>query len=563
MKKNTPTPFRILLALALLLASMGSAFGTARAQDGSGVALSITENCGAVSFDLSWQGTAPFLLQMDYGDGDATEILSVEAPDIILDHQYIDQGDYEWTLVIGDSTGWSDSITDTLTIEGPEIVLTSSPFPPLILYGQDGLVEFTTSVSGGTPDYTYSWDLDGDGVAEPETGATASFTYSEVGKYQAQVTVTDGCLFSSSAALPVVVSDPEDVCHPTAQKIADGVNTLFPDQSGDLYTCEDIYAIFDNPEDENNIGFGRMWMAYRLALSMEELSWEDILAWHLDQSGWGSLLQLDRFAELLGDHSLTELMGLVVSGDYTLGDVRTAVRAATNDEADFDDALARIAVGATPGELTQFYKLASDLKADPEALDGYLAEGLTLSELRHTANFADRVEVDWTEVADARSAADSWGDINQAYRLATDEISAAEILIMGVQEYKESLQGEAKADREEDKAQQAQEKEQQTGERLAEQFSAEFGEVMSLYNGECLGDWACVRQSLKEQQRSMAEGFSEKDYQTALQIGSKYGYTQEEVLAYHRDYCSLDWSCTRAYFRELFMSSQGKGKPDK
>ncbi len=573
MINKTRTLIRALLTAVILLTSLASTAGIGYAQTGAeGLAVSVTAvaDCGDVQFTISWEnGLPPYLFQMNYGDGDATEILTVTDSSLTLNHTYTDQGSYEWTVQVAESAGagLSGTTTDILILEGPTVALTSTPFPPLVLQGvDDGLIEFSAAVVGGRLPYIYQWDANGDGLDDGTAGdsASSSFTFTEIGKFQARVTVTDACAFSSQATLPVVVSNPEDVCQPTAQKIADGVNTLFPDQSGDLYTCDEIYSIFDNEGEENNLGFGRMWKAYNLALSMEELSWEDILAWHLNVGGWGALLQLDRFAELLEDHSLPDLMALVISEDYSLGDVRTAVRSVTRYEADFEDALARIAEGATPGELTQFYKLAGDLEADPAVLDKYLTDGLTLSELKHSANFADRMNVDWTEVADARSSADSWGDLNQAYHLATDEISAAEILIIGVQDYKESLRGEPKADQEEQKAQQQEEKSQNTAEKLAEQFSAEFGEVMNLYNGECEGEWACVRASLKDQQRTMAEGFSEKDYQNALQIGSKYGFTEEEVLAYHKDYCGEeDWACTRAYFRNSYMETKETGKSHK
>jgi len=86
---------------------------------------------------------------------------------------------------------------------------------------------------------------------------------------------------------------------------------------------------------------------------------------------------------------------------------------------------------------------------------------------------------------------------------------------------------------------------------------------MSLLNGECEGDWACVRETLRKQEKTQAEGLSEKDLQTALQIFSKYGYPQEEVLEYHNTSCGGDWACTRAYFRELSASTKETGKPDK
>ena len=582
MTKLTNVLLRAFLAAVILFTGLASTVGTGYAGDG-GISITGTADgtCGDITFTFSWvEGTPPYIISLDYGNEDYSGHILVDDKTFTIDYAYDDQGDYEWSFRVeevtleGDEvipTGVNGYFSEILYLEGPEVTLTSSPFPAIFSAGDEGKVTFTANVVGDPSNFTYEWDLDGDGSFEVgETGDTAIGTYTDLGKSYPQVLVTDGCGFTSTDTIPVIVADPEDVCHSTAQKIADGVNTIFPNQSEDLYTCEDIYAIFDNESEENNLGFGRMWKAYHLAESMEELTWEDILDWHLNESGWGALLQLDRFADLLAEHDLPELMGLVMSEDYSLGDVRTAIRSVTRYEADFDDALTRIADGANTGELGQFYKLAADLEADVEDLDGYLADGLTLSELKHTSKFAERMEVDWTEVADARRELDSWGELGQAYRLETDEISAAKILILGVQEYKESLREDDKAAREllreEDKA--AREEKQtsqteETAEMLAEQFTAEFGDVMILLNGECEGDWACVRKALRDQEQEMSEGSSEKDIQTAQQIAFKYGYSEAEVLAYHKDSCGENWACTRSYFREQSMSTKEIGKPKK
>jgi len=547
--------FRLILTTTILITSLASSFGTGYSQDALAITVEPFVDCGDVQFQITLTGGyLPYQGSLVFGDGDTAEINTSDAI-LEISHTYPDQGLYEWTVQVG---GTSES--GLITLVGPEVTLSSNPFPPLFVVGDPGLVEFSTKVIGGTPDIKYSWDLDGDGTFDGETGETATHAYTDPGKYYSQVLVTDGCGFTSTDSLPVVVADPDNICHPTAQKIADGVNSIFPDQSNDLYTCDDVYSIFDNESDENNLGFGRMWKAYNLAESMEELSWEDILDWHLNEGGWGALLQLDRFADLLEEHDLPELMGLVMSDEFSLGDVRTAVRSVTRYEADFDDALTRITDGAKPGEMGQFYKLVNELEADPTELDTYLADGLTLSELKHSAKFADKQEVDWTEIADARASADSWGDINQAYRLATDEVSAAEILIIGIKEYKEDLQGDKKADKEEKQANKNEEKNKNTAEKLAQKFSAEFGDVMNLYNGECEGDWACVRNNLREQVQTQSEGYTEKDHKTALQIASKYGFSEEEVLTYNHEYCNGDWACTRAYFRDQAMSSKETGK---
>jgi len=559
----------MLLALTILLINFGGMPGIVYAEEGDDeLIITVTPviQCGDVEYTISWEnGSPPYLFTMDYGDGDTTEILTLEEDNININYTYIDHGEYEWTVRVEEIEGeLVGSTVDIITIDGPILTLNSDPFPPLIVLGKgDNTVKFSPEVTGGTLPYQYTWNLDGNWVATGEAGDTVPFTYSAAGKYQAEVMVTDSCEFVSTDTLPVVVVNPGDVCHPAAQKIADGINSIFPNQADDLYTCEDIYDIFNGSLTGDQLGFGRMWKAYNLALTMEELTWEEIRDWHLDVGGWGALLQLDRFSDLLEDHSIGNLMVLVMNEEFSLDDVRTATRSVTCYEADFEDALSRIAEGANSGELGQLYKLAADLEVDPSAIDAYLADGLTLSELKHTANFADQMEVDWTVIAEFRASADSWGDIKQAYSMATDEMSAAEILIFGIQDYRKDLQEADKEEREEQQAAQKEEKDKQTGEKLAEQFSVEFDDVMNLLNGECEGDWSCVRKTLRDQEKIQSEGLSEKDLQTALQISSKYGVSESLVIEHYNGLCSGDWACTRAYFRDLDKSTKDIGKPEK
>ena len=574
---NRPKFFiSMLLAGIILFTNFGSMPGIVYAEDDPPVPVLEVEvtpviECGNVEYTISWEnGTAPsYLFFMDYGDGDTTGLLPLELTEksITLTHTYIDHGDYAWTVRVEENVeeGLVGSLVEIIiTIDGPTVTLTSVPDPPLIVLDvDDGTVEFTATVEGGTPEYVYAWDLDGVvGYDAGVTGNIASFPYTTAGKFQAEVKVTDSCEFASIATLPVVVIESEEFCHPTALKIADAVNLLFPNQAGDIYSCEDIYGIFTGSLTGDQLGFGRMWKAYNLALTMEELTWEDIRDWHLDVGGWGALLQLDRFSELLEGHSIGDLMALVLSEEFSLADVRTAVRSVTRYAADFEDALNRSAAGANPGELGQLYKLAADLEVDPTTIDGYLAAGFTLSELKHTANFADRMEVDWTVIAEFRANADSWGDIKQAYNMATGEISAAQILILGVQEYRKELQ---EADKEEKQIAQKEERNIKTAEKLVEQFSAGFDDVMLLFNeGECAGNWGCVRKVLRDQESTMSGEPTDKDIQTALQISSKYGYSPGEVLNYNNnDVCSGDWACTRKHFRENSLIVKKTGKPEK
>jgi hypothetical protein len=567
----------MLLAVTILLVNFGGMTGVANAaQVAEELIITVTPviECGDVEYTISWTGgSPPYLFLMDYGDEDTTGPLPLDVTSnsiTLPPHTYVDHGDYEWTVRVEETIGEGlegdlvGSATDIITIDGPTATLTSLPFPPFIVKGvDDSDIEFIASAVGGTTPYTYTWDLNGDVIFEEDTGLTPSLvnTYDEIGKFQVEVKVTDDiCGFTSTAYLPVMVVEQGDICHPTAQKISDAVNLLVPTQAGDLYSCEDIYDIFNGSLTGDQIGFGRMWKAYQLTQTIEDLTWEEIRSWHLDVGGWGALLQLDRFSELLEGHSISDLMALVISEEFSLADVRIAVRSVTRYEADFEDALSRILAGANPGELGQLYKLAADLVVDPTTIDGYLADGLTLSELKHAANFADRMEVDWTEVAEFRVSAESWGDIKQAYNLATKYgITAAQILIDGVQDSRKDLQ---EAEMEKKLADQQEERNTRTAEKLAEQFSAGFDDVMLLFNeGECEGNWGCVRKALRDQESTMSGEPTDKDIQTALQISIKYGYSQGVVLDYNNDECSGDWACTRKYFRENSLIVKETGKP--
>ena len=562
------TFFKTLALLTILVISTGAAAGAAFAEELDteltlfvDYGISCGEGAADVEFSISWEPAEAesYLFFMDFGDGETTDIFETKGSTLTLSHIYTDQGDYEIVISVGeiaqeedlDPSGLTGEMTQVLTLEGPEITLFSSPSPPVFVVGEEGKVQFNAETSGGTLPYAYDWDLDGGETTKTYTSDSAAAIYSDAGEYKVKTTVTDGCGFTASASMPVVVAEEEDVCHPMAQKIADGVSSLFPDQAGQDYTCEDIYTLFDNEEGGSNLGFGRMWMAYQLAESVK-LPWEDILAWHMDQSGWGSLLQLNRFAELLDEEGgIGALMALVMSEDYTLADVRTAVRSVTRFEADFDDALARIAGGATAGELSQFYRLAADLGTEDgiiyETLDGYLAAGMTLSEIKHAASFAERMGVEWTEIAEYRSAyGDSWGDLKQAYSLATDEFSAAEILAMGVQEYRKDQRSDKQAEK--------------VAIRLGDQYDVDPDYAMELLNGICEGKWACVRKALREE---ISTKLTDRDTQTALRIGKKYGFSEQVVLGLYQGDCEMDWACTRAYFRELYMETRETGKPEK
>ena len=312
-------------------------------------------------------------------------------------------------LHISDWSGSNDTYSGTVVIDGPTVSLTSEPFPPILeLDSGEATVALFAEATGGNTSYSFSWSVEGAegwelNVDPDPTKSSGTATYSTPGSYEASVIVSDKCQLTDSKSIPILVVDEEEdgaVCHPTAQKISEAVNSIFPDQAEQMYNCQDIFDIFEGALTGNQLGFGRMWHAYQLSENIDELTWEEILGWHLNNSGWGALTQINRFAELLDSHSMRDLYEMVMSGEQSVGDLRTAVRAVTRYEADLEDALQRINDGANPGELGQFYKLASEMNLEPEALDEYLADGMTLQELRHAASFAERVGAEWTEIVD-------------------------------------------------------------------------------------------------------------------------------------------------------------------
>ena len=324
-----------------------------------------------------------------------------------------------------------------------------------------------------------------------------------------------------------------------AQRIADGVNTLFPDQAGDLYTCEDIFGMFRGSLTGSQLGFGRLWHAYKLAATIQDLTWEEIRDWQLDGNGWGGLVQLNRFADLLEEHGIRDLVGLVVGGEASITDIRHSVRSVLRYEANFDDALARLGDGMSPGELGRFYSTAQDLGLDPDQLDSYLADGSSLQELSHAARLGERSGSDWTQIAEAHAAGYSWGEIGQAQRMSEggDWMST---LDTGTRETRDLL-------REEDRTEREQKRVDRTAEQLAARYVIAEQEVLDLYNGECAQDWGCVRKELRNP--TLTSAVSDQEQKTAARLAKQYGVNETVVWSLFDGSCGGSWSCVRAELR--------------
>ncbi len=487
---------RLGIPALLILALLSTA--PALAQGGLDVSVAVAADCETATFTGTASGGSTYDLEWDFGDGEALSETAVASP-WTTPHAYPGGGIYNWSVVVSDASdpALSALAAGTLTI-GPTVTLSSEPFPPLLtLEAGQASADFTATVEGGSEPYAFEWDLDGDGAPDSTDPSTASFSYAAGGHYTASVTVTDGCGLTATDSLPVVVVDPEEAeaCQPMAARIAEAVSLLFPDQSDQMYTCEDIFNYFTGGLTGGQLGFGRMWHAYNLTQTLDDLTWEEILDWQLEGNGWGLLLQLDRFSEALTDIDLSTLMTMVVEGEASVGDIRTAVRMVTRFEADFEDALVRLGEGMSPGELSQLYRTAQELELTPEDLDAYLEAGISAAELRHAGRMADQTGAEWATVVEAHASGMSWGEIQQAARAAEDGASLEEALAIGAREFREQQ-------REQERTQQTEDQNLRTAERLADRFGVSLDEVMALFNGACEGDWGCVRTTLHQQAQS-------------------------------------------------------------
>jgi len=531
----------ILAVMAVTLTSLASPIA-GHAQTGLTVEATATAACEIGTFTLNVSGgSGTYDVAWAFGDGDTLAESAVAVFPHSVDHAFPGSGQYLWTVTATDTTSAEvgGSAGGALLL-GPSVTLTTDVFPPVLtLEGGQATLNFTATPTGGTPPYTYAWDLDGDGAIDPgsdPSSPTASFTYGAAGKFQATVTVTDDCGLSDSATLVVVVFDPEAACHPMAQRIAEAVDSLFPSQAESLYSCEDIFGMFNGDLTGSQLGFGRMWHAYQLATSIEELTWEEILAWQLGGTGWGLLAQLDRFAEVLDTVDTRQLYEMVMSGEVSVGDIRTAFQAATRFGADFEDALTRAAAGANPGDLSRFYRAAEETGLDPAALDAYLAAGAQLSDINHSEQLASRFGAELEAILSARAAGHNWGEINQAYRLADDETSAEDILAIGPQVFSQQQR------QQDDLGQGGAGQDTGMAERLAEHYGLTVAEVEAMLET-CGGDWGCVREQLRTQ--ASTGGVAAQDDATAQRLAAQFGVGVEQVWSIFNGACAGDWTCVR------------------
>lgn len=138
--------------------------------------INTTEFQGDAVFTIEQNGgTAPFLYQWDFGDGDLRE------GDRQQSHSYDFSGTYEVKITVIDSRGESASTATDIIVTVPLTLDTK--------FSANGLnVNFTSFVEGGSGNYSYSWDF-GDG--EVSDAANPVNIYSLAGTYTVRLVATD------------------------------------------------------------------------------------------------------------------------------------------------------------------------------------------------------------------------------------------------------------------------------------------------------------------------------------------------------------------------------------
>jgi cytochrome c len=149
----------------------------------------------------------------EFGDGEVA--YGAEA-----DHTYAEPGTYTATVTVTDPAGGSDSAEIDIEVAEPV-----GNRPPAVQAGAvpasgKAPLEVLLTAQASDPDgdaLTYRWEFGDGSVAN---GRRARHTYTTVGTYQAEVTVSDGEA-SASATVQIVVGNPAGNQAPTVQAAAD------------------------------------------------------------------------------------------------------------------------------------------------------------------------------------------------------------------------------------------------------------------------------------------------------------------------------------------------------
>jgi len=140
----------------------------------------------------------------DFGDGTSSQNHAWW----FVDHVYADPGTYTVTVTVQDNGGLTDTDSKSIVVndvnDPPEAGLTASL--TTVVEGNAIIADASTSTDPQPGDVlSYTFDF-GDGTTVgPQSGATASHTYTDEGTYNVSVTVSDGTLSDTAGPVAIVV----------------------------------------------------------------------------------------------------------------------------------------------------------------------------------------------------------------------------------------------------------------------------------------------------------------------------------------------------------------------
>jgi len=151
--------------------------------------------CGIIAFqDITTLGTAPYSFDWDFGD--MTAHSTMQNPT----HIYANPGTYTVALNVMDRKGCTGKATGQVIINPKPLAKFSTNSPQCF----PNQIAFQDSSSGGTPPYTYDWNL-GDGTAHYAL-QSPNHAYSSPGSYNASLTIVDSRGCTSTALAQIVLN---------------------------------------------------------------------------------------------------------------------------------------------------------------------------------------------------------------------------------------------------------------------------------------------------------------------------------------------------------------------
>ena len=145
-----------------------------------------------------------------------------------VNYTFTSSGSYTIDLTVTDAAGYKVSTSTSETVNSDPTVSGSSNVSSADV---NYPIEFSSSPSGGTGGYTYSWVLNGNQVS---TSQDFSYSFSSSGSYTLTVTITDSVGQSSSSSVTVTINSNPSVTEASSQNPTDVGNsvTFTPTLSG-------------------------------------------------------------------------------------------------------------------------------------------------------------------------------------------------------------------------------------------------------------------------------------------------------------------------------------------